>query len=125
MSIPLIETAKRVKRGARLLDKKVPNWRTTMRRYAKTFDINDTNCCILGTLEHHNGRMRVLKARKSLQAKVARMKADYYRGVKRLDLDGKEQDYGFNFSCHYEPGSFDSSTDEDTVNTLWRAEFEK
>lgn len=62
----IYELAQRVKKGVKLLDKRIPNWRRTIKKHKDQFDFTNGECCVLGTLEHYNGRMRVLKARKQI-----------------------------------------------------------
>lgn len=63
----LVEIAKRVRRGAALLDKRIPNWRTIMRKHVAQYDFADGDCCVLGTLEHHSGILRTIKSNKARQ----------------------------------------------------------
>jgi hypothetical protein len=51
--------AQRVKRGVRFLDRKVPMWRRVMRKHDSEFDLSDGDHCVLGTLEHRVGKLRV------------------------------------------------------------------
>lgn len=124
------ELAARVKRGARLLDKKVPNWRTTMRKHADTFRLNSPRLCILGTLEHYNGRMKVLKAR---GADLSDMQlGGYYMALRRLHLDENttSKALAFNFSSFGMCETFPSLQEPqgrtaawDVLQGLWEVEF--
>lgn len=119
--IDLLTTAKAVKRGARLLDKKVSGWRKTLKKHASTFNISNADCCILGTLEHYNGRMRVLNARRVR----TNNEGGYFRGLVRLRISTEDEAKNFGFLSDRvalpEGGSASNTTD---LQTLWRAEFE-
>lgn len=119
----IIGLAKRVKRGARLLDKKLgPGWRTTMRRRAEFFNLKEPQACILGTLEHFNGRMKTLGKRRA----AAEDLNGYYRAAARLNIEGDEQEYGFDLSFGAEDGLKGVERGEvwQLAQDLWRAEFE-
>lgn len=115
----LLDLAKRVKKGVRLLDRRVPGWRTTLKEHADSFNIKQGSCCVLGTLEHYNGRMQVLNARRLKLSAYP----DYWRGTKRLNIEDRGKDYGFN--ADFEDESFGASDAEFAIlQDLWRAEFE-
>ena len=105
----------RVKRGVRLLDRKVPNWRRVMRRYQDRFNLNDANSCVLGILDNHSSQMRMLAKR----MKVTGI-PNFYRALRSLDLmAGFGESHGFS-------SSFDiSGSESDSLQALWRAEFSK
>lgn len=109
----VFEIAKRVKKGAKLLDKKVPKWRSILRKHKDQFDFADGDCCVLGTLEHYNGL-------KALGRTPDPFDDRFNRAAHRLNLHGKTFDYGFDFM---EDG-FRNSEEISTLNALWRAEFE-
>lgn len=110
----LLELAKRVKRGVRLLDEKIPNWRRTMKRHAATFNLSSVDHCVLGTLEHYNGRMRVLHAKRAKgQSK------GYCTGKVVLGIGNRSgRDFGF------DAGGIHAGDEFRTLSDLWRAEFE-
>ncbi len=114
--------AKRMKRGVRLLDRKIPNWRLVLRKHEYQFDFTDGECCVLGTLEHYSGRMRVLRERQKSDPGYR-----YGRAIEALHLDKAGQDtlHGFEAaaSSMYTPNDFDQ--ERDVLDALWRAEFEK
>lgn len=114
----LIDIAKAVKRGVRLLDKKIPNWRTILRKHEDQFDFADGTHCVLGTLEHYSGRMRVLKAKRN----VPLYEGAFKRAYLALGIEsGQTKDFGFDWSAN-------SSTSPDQqkafFSALWRAEFQ-
>lgn len=108
----LFDMARRVKAGVRLLDRKIPNWRTVLRRHEDEFDFADGSHCVLGTLEHYSGRMRTLIARRQ-----AKQEPDpFWRAAKALGVEAREEDLGFEAE--------DVRTKErDMLAELWRAEF--
>lgn len=113
----LLELAKRVRRGVKLLDRLIPNWRRTMRNHQDQYDFQDGDHCILGTLEHYNGRMSVLKKRRAVDTDYS-----YGRGAKALGLkEGITYEHGFDGQIS--GGSYDA--DMAQLDQLWRAEFEK
>lgn len=117
----ILELARSVKRGVKLLDKKIPNWRQVMRKYEDQFNFADGECCILGTLEHHSGRLQVLNQRK---AAAADPEDAYRRAAARLGLNieaDEDELYGFNVTTDaYD----DSEAVMGDIGDLWRAEFE-
>jgi hypothetical protein len=110
-----------------LLDKKVPNWRQTMRKHVDQYNFSDGACCVLGTLEHYNGRMRTLRAKGVSAADIKQTLADEGRfetaKLRLGQIEGAE--YGFD-TCF---GDHDrADTDDDpmvTLHELWKTEFEK
>lgn len=115
----LFDLAQRVKRGVRLLDKKVPGWRKVLYRHRDSFDLSDGACCVLGTLEHHSARMKALH-----RSRVKGMDgADYAWAVRRLNLEFGRI-YGFDVEG---PFTFESERKQQyaDLNDLWRAEFEE
>lgn len=122
MDIDIAAIARRVKRGVRLLDKKIPDWRQILRKHRTEFDFRDGDHCVLGTLEHYSGRMRVLKAR-------VRTQTDYPFGraldALKLRGDNRDVDFGFDGEIHSDYDRDDDRDDEmTTLDALWRAEFE-
>lgn len=113
----LFDLASRVKRGVRLLDKKVPEWRQIIRRHANTLDLADGDFCVLGTLEHHSARMRQLHAKR-----VAGMDdADYHRALDRLGIIGS----AYGFTAPGPGGGYDDETENDqfrALTDLWKIE---
>jgi hypothetical protein len=111
----LLELAKRVKRGVRLLDQKFPLWRRTMRRHEATFDLRLGDYCILGTLEHHLGRARTLRKRRGFSY-------GGYLGLRdALNIDKSAKKYGF----YWDDDLRNSENQIPTLTDLWRAEFER
>jgi hypothetical protein len=111
----LIELAKRVRRGVALLNRHIPNWRTILRKHIDDYDFSDGDHCVLGTLEHYSGRMRVLKRKKKDQL------PNYAFGNAEVALGIEGLTYGFDAT------TFDNDYDGDIdqLDALWRAEFEK
>lgn len=114
MNLDVCSIAKRVKRGVKLLEGKIPNWRTVLRQHCDEFDFNHREMCVLGTLEHYSGRMAVLKRQHSITTD------DRYRAAMgALGLQGDaDEEYGFDRSS-------DDDEEIDLLDALWRAEFEK
>lgn len=112
----LLELAKRVKNGVRLLDRKFPTWRRTMRRHRYTFNLRSGDYCILGTLEHHLGRARVLRKRKGLSE-------EGYLGLRDALNIVSAKDYGFYWDST--DAALDPENQIPTLTALWRAEFER
>jgi hypothetical protein len=115
----IYELAQRVKKGVKLLDKHIPNWRRTIKAHKDQFDFMDGDCCVLGTLEHYNGRMRVLKARKGVR--------DHYRftaALKALGVD-RSSDYGFDIDRRLSDPTLEGqqSRQYDILTALWKAEI--
>jgi hypothetical protein len=113
----LADLARRVKRGAKLLDRKVPNWRKTMREHEDQYEFENGDCCILGTLEHYNGRMKQLKMCK----RDDRQDLDLFnRAAARLRIHEVDE-YGFEApdDCEY----YDYDEKRKVLEELWRAEF--
>lgn len=106
----IIKLVKRVKRGVRLLDKKVPGWRKTLKTHTRTFDIGRANYCVLGTLEHYNARMKALNKKRV----VGQSFPDYYRATVRLNFATGAASYGFN----------GDESSRGVLQQLWRAEFD-
>ena len=118
MASSLLDLAKAVKRGAKLLDRKIPTWRHTLRSHADEFDIAAPECCILGTLEHFSGRMRQLSKKHKQDDSTPWRR--FSRGRVALNLSSHAaSEHGFE---HLSTGD---STDYDSLNALWRAEFER
>ncbi len=120
----------RVKRGVRVLDRKVPNWRTVLRKHQKQYDFRSGEHCVLGTLEHHAGRMRVLKKR--LDADTL---PGYTFGDAEATLGVSSTDCGFD-AVEFKalPRLTDAEIavhkaaeqqEYDILDALWRAEFTK
>lgn len=116
----LFDLAQRVRNGVRLLDKKIPNWRTILRKHEGSFDFSNGDCCILGTLEHHSGRMRVLRKRRRVTDRLA-----FTRGYQCLGLESADVEaHGFDADatdCY----SYVDQKDLEVLSDLWRAEFSK
>lgn len=115
----LIEIVRRVKRGVRLLDRKIPNWRQVLRKHQDQYDFRDGDHCVLGTLEHFSGRMRVLKAKNK-----ADEKEDYTFGKAYVALglkSGESEQLGFDWTSQYNNEELEIVA----LDALWRAEFEK
>lgn len=113
----LFDLAQRVKRGVKLLDKKVPGWRRVMRTHADQFKLSDPECCVLGTLEHYSARLRALNKKYVVDYDCP----DYHRAVRRLNLEFGSS-YGFDNPC----SSADQSENDrnwTTLQDLWKAEF--
>jgi len=119
----LLVLAKRVKRGAQLLDRKFPQWRRVMRKHEHDFDIEDGECCILGTLEHKLGKLRVLAEKNATSSNNA-----YERALKVLKLNrgNADAEHGFDVSTERDLwGNVNSNNDQYAqLSDLWRAEFE-
>ena len=49
---------RRFRRGVRVLDEKLPRWRTVMRKHMDEFNFEDCNYCVLGTLGKHTAEIR-------------------------------------------------------------------
>lgn len=111
----IYDIATRVKRGVKLLDKKVPNWRLILRKNREQFNFADGSCCVLGTLEHFSGRMRVLKAKRD----VPSYEPPFSRAIQALGIVSSK-DYGFDWSRMN-----DGEEGKEALTALWRAEFEK
>ena len=112
----MFDLAQSVKRGVRLLDRKVPRWRRVMREHQDQYDFKDGEHCILGTLEHFSGRMAVLKKRGQVVDDYA-----YNRG--RLALGLRELSDAV--VCGFDAPESDARDHERAVlHDLWRAEFE-
>jgi hypothetical protein len=117
----LLNIAKRVKRGVRLLDKKIPNWRAVLRKHKDQFNFGNSAHCVLGTLEHFSGQMQTLKARIGLTQHDDAEYASYTNARKALKLRMYEdEDYGFD-ACHQDERR---GAEINTLSDLWRAEFE-
>lgn len=113
----LLDIAKRVKRGVRLLDRRIPNWRAIMRKHRADFNIGDPECCILGTLEHHVGRLKVLRARRKV------IPADftaYHSAARSLRIEAVTREHGFERTAGAE-----NIEEYRTLQALWLAEFER
>lgn len=104
-----ISTIRKFKRGVKLLDKKVPKWRTILRKHKDQFVFKDGDHCVLGTLEHHVGKLRVAAAKYGNS-----YGSGYNRLVAMWNL-GWGNSYGFDSPSAYYP----------LLTALWRAEFEK
>ena len=124
----LLDLAKRVKKGAALLDKKVPGWRKTMRRHDDTFNIGSGKCCVLGTLEHARALRKLGASKTEVKERLKLLAGEpstaYYIGATRLGIDG--EDYGF------EPPLSEEETDWNAneeawafLQDLWKAEYQK
>ena len=113
----LFDCARRVRAGARYLDKLVPGWRKILRRHEEDFDIGDPECCILGTLEHHSKQLRLLNKKR---ADGLLTEPAYDRAKARLKMhETRAEDLGFDTKPH---SAFEDD-DWDTLQELWRAEF--
>ena len=121
----LFDIARCVKAGARFLDKKIPNWRSVLRKHSDEFDFADGEHCVLGTLEHYSGRMRELAKKRTVPTKDDR----FTRAIDILDIAGKDEALGFDVpreAYEYdEYGTNKAVTACAQFNELWRAEFEK
>lgn len=126
----LIQDAqKRVKAGVALLDKKIPNWRTTIRKHRRQFDFQDSEHCVIGTLEHYSGRLRQLKTKFKFDGN----EFAFDRGLKLLKasaaLHGFDVEGGVNRVTKYgysSPGSdtlVTASDEYEVLDALWRAEI--
>lgn len=110
--------AMRVRAGVKLLDKKIPNWRKIIKRHEAQFDFESGDHCVLGTLKHFSGRMRVLR-QKAAEKNTSHIMC-FVRASERL-LPGAKHDetlaknYGFNW--------FNKDTEADVLDALWRAEI--
>ena len=122
----LFDTARRVKRGARFLDKKIPNWRSVLRKHSDEFDFADGEFCVLGTLEHYSGRMRELAKKRNADDLNGR----FIRAIHILGLEDKDEALGFDvplntYEEYDEDGTNEAVTAFAQFSELWRAEFEK
>ncbi len=115
-STELKELAVSVKRGVRKLEKKLgPGWKRTMKTHASTFDIQNPNYCVLGTLEHHNGRMRQLASKRENADDGYAGGLYVFELAHSLDMTDKKSAayYGFHAEDEYYP----------TLQALWEAEI--
>lgn len=118
----ITDCVRRVQRGAMLLDRKVPNWRTVMKKNKQQFNFKDGECCVLGTLEHFAGRMRVLRKK---HAEREQHRGRFMVAAARLGLEtslirfNSVKDYGF---CWSTSGGQDSPESR-LLDLLWREEF--
>lgn len=119
------ECRARVKRGAAFLDRKVPGWRRVLRRHEDTFDICQSDCCVLGTLAAHPPK--ALRAQlKITERALGRTSYDYYGMLKVLGIAG-------NASTWFEPLTEQRASslgfltagplEHLLIDVLWRAEF--
>lgn len=117
------ECRARVKQGAAFLDRKVPGWRRVLRRHEDTFDICQSDCCVLGTLAAHPPKA----LRAQLKAPYsARLSWDYCDMLVALDLatdtstpsllrsEKRTTSLGF---------LTEDSLEHFLMDILWRAEF--
>lgn len=116
----LFEQAQRVKRGVALLDKKIPKWRDTLRRHRAQFDFANGDCCVLGTLEHYDKRMRQLKLKGASKDETDR----FERACTRLGLDEQDDIAACGFAFSTPSDSTENDEEGRTLHDLWRAEFE-
>ncbi len=122
--VELVELVKRVKRGVKVLDRKIPNWRTVLRRHQEEFRLSNLDYCILGTLEHHSGRMRQLN-QKRVDGTISN--DGYTRAIRRLNL-ATGTPYGFDLASSDSDAPYGSEKRNDLwkqLEALWRGEFEK
>lgn len=105
----LRNAAAAVKRGARLLDKKLPQWRKAMRRHADEFNLGHPEYCVLGTLEHYSG-LRRLNTR---AVQKGNLENAFGRALRRLGCRDAEG-HGFDKASH---------ANYPELAALWRAEF--
>jgi hypothetical protein len=117
----LTDIALRIKRGVKLLDRKVPRWRTVLRVHEDQFDFRDGDHCVLGTLEHFSGQMRVLGKKAASQEDHT-----FDRALARLGVANDSDYYGFDGAVgDWNAGDDDYHNELDTLDALWRAEFVK
>ncbi len=117
----LLNIAKRVRNGVKLLDKKIPNWRSIVKNHESEFDFTDGACCVLGTLEHYSGRLKVLKKRAGRKAQDANN--PFGNAAVALGISGKTTEFGFD--------GLPAKTDFDipyqdqmpVLTALWKAEI--
>lgn len=102
----------RVKRGIKLLEKKVPNWRQVLRKHEDQFEFANGSHCVLGTLEHYSKRMKQLPLTEREQ-----FRDTFDRAYTRLGISDPAA-YGFDTSEI-------EGVSAELLDTLWRAEFEK
>lgn len=121
----IIDLANNVRRGARLLDKKLgPQWRKTLQKHEEVFDFADGAHCVLGTLEHYNGAMKAL--RQKTVSKLAKNE-HYLRAAVRLGVAESEDPYALKAQAVIH--GFDARSNEyryeelAVLGQLWRAEF--
>lgn len=114
--VSILELAKRVKKGVVFLNRRIPNWRTVLRRHEDQFDFQDGDHCVLGTLEHYSGRMKLIKAGRDLPGYI------FGNAITRLKIDGEEVEFGFDAQ-----GKDENDIDHQhrVLDALWRAEFER
>lgn len=108
----------RVRKGVALLDKRVPNWRRTMRKQVGQYNFMEGDHCVLGTLEHYNGRMQVIRKRTIAKEEQEQGSHDSMsRATKRLRIHGESQKFGF---CW---GGTGREIEGPILHALWREEF--
>jgi hypothetical protein len=118
-----IELVKAVRRGVKLLDKKVPHWRKVMAKYREQFNFHDSDHCIVGTLSHHTAALRLKANEEAFSAGVRKLtegeplvgstlfaRAGHYAGH-----------YGFNIGAARD---VDSATQMSALQALWEAELD-
>lgn len=103
------DTTKAFRRGVKLLDKKVPNWRKVLDKHKDQFEFSMGDHCVLGTLEHHVGKLRVAAKKHATMYDTG-----YNRLMDLWDL-GLGNTFGFDGPRTHYP----------LLDALWRAEFEK
>ena len=120
--------AAKMRRGVALLDKKIPNWRAIVRRHRHQFDFSKGDCCVLGTLEHYSGRMRVLEKKHGVKRREGRMAFETFTAAARaLGLNGGRtiDAHGFDaddYKDDFSDGKLKRQRDLDILSALWRAE---
>jgi hypothetical protein len=80
-----------VARGAKLLDDRLPGWRKVMKEHSD-FRISDLECCVLGTLEHYHGRLKVMRSKDPKNDDCA-----YSRAISKLDISGPENGFDIDY----------------------------
>jgi hypothetical protein len=117
----LLAIASRVKAGAKLLDKKLPGWRNVVKRHQDQFDFANGDYCVLGTLEHYSGKMRVLKARKGKDAQQPDNR--FGNAATALGISGDAAVYGFDGGSVGDDTCLSYSEQLPILSDLWKAEI--
>lgn len=119
----LLVLGRRVARGAKLLDKKLgPTWRRTMRAHRELFDLRNSDCCILGTLEHYNGRMKALNTQ---AGKCIHNFSAYDSAASRLSLEDSESRVAYGFTQPRNPDFATSMHGWAILQALWQVELDR
>lgn len=118
----LFDIARRVRKGAQLLDKKFgPGWRKVLQKHEGDFDLKEGEHCVLGTLEHHYGKMRALRPKSKVDAELG----GFFVAINRLRIKGQDEEYGFNAVTPWGGKEAWERREAEwaALSDLWRAEF--